>query len=259
MSDFYLTLPSNNSMEYYPENTLAQFTSRLPNAINLSGDWEVGLVEIQYPHNWFNVPTLKRHRTFTVRSTATADENGPLVRRSFYIRAGYYPHIYDLLTEIQEKTNETLSDVNNSIRLNYDGITRKISVTFSRPCSLSLPMHIRKIIGLTRGSWDATNSNGGEVSDLDPVDSLFVYCDVLEHRVVGDSQVPLLRIVPVGGRNGELVTRIYENVHYVRLQRKTFQTIEINIRDRAGINVPFEAGTLNVTLHFRQRKRLSTL
>ena len=137
MSDFYLTLPSNNSMQYYPENTLAQFKSRLPNAINLSGDWEVGLVEIQYPHNWFNVPTLKRHRTFTVWSTAIADENGPLVRRSFYIRAGYYPHIYDLLTEIQEKTNEALSDVNNSIRLNYDGITRKISVTFSRPCSLS--------------------------------------------------------------------------------------------------------------------------
>ena len=49
MNDFYLTLPSNNSMGYYPENTLAQFTSRLPNVINLSGDWEVGLGEIQYP------------------------------------------------------------------------------------------------------------------------------------------------------------------------------------------------------------------
>ena len=259
MSDFYLTLPSNNSMECYPENTLAQFTSRLPNVINLSGNWEVGLVEIQYPHNWFNVPTPKRHRTFTVRSTAANDANGPLVRRSFYIKAGYYPHIYDLLTEIQEETNEVLSDVSNSIRLNYDGITRKISVTFYRPCSLSLPIHIRKMIGLTRGSWDATNPSGGEVSDLDPVDSLFVYCDVLERRVVGDSQVPLVRIVPVEGRNGELVTQIYENVHYVRLQRRNFQTIEINIRDCAGVNVPFEAGTLNVTLHFQQRKHLSIL
>ena len=76
-----------------------------------------------------------------------------------------------------------------------------------------------------RGSWEATNLNDGEVSDLDPVDSLFVYCDVLEHRVVGDSQVPLLRIVPVEARNGELFTRIYENVHYVQVQRKNFQTI----------------------------------
>ena len=246
-------------MGFYPENTLTQFTSRLPNVITVSGDWEVGLVEIQYPHNWFNVPTTKKHRTFTLRSSAADDPNGTLVRRSFFIRAGYYPHIYDLLSEIQQKTNEALSGLNNSIQLDYDGITRNITVTFSRPCSLSLPLHIRKMIGLTRGSWDATNPNGGEVSDLDPVDSLFVYCDVLEPRVVGDSQVPLLRIVPVEGVNGELITRIYENVHYVRLQRKTFQTIEINIRDRAGANVPFEAGTLNVTLHFRQRKRLSTL
>ena len=259
MSDFYLTLPSNNSMGYYPENTLAQFTSRLPDVINLSGDWEVGLVEIQYPHNWFNVPIRKRQRTFTLRSSATNDPNGGLVRRSFFIRAGYYPHIYDLLSEIQRKTNESLADLGNAIQLDYDAITHRISVSFSKPCSMGLPMHIRKILGLTRGSWDATNPNGGVVSDLDLVDSLFVYCDVLEPRVVGDSQVPLLRIIPVEGVNGELVTRIYKNVLYVRLQRKTFQTIEINIRDRAGANVPFEAGTLNVTLHFRQRKRLSTL
>ena len=94
---------------------------------------------------------------------------------------------------------------------------------------------------------------------MDPVDSLYVYCDVVEPRMVGDSQVPLLRIVPAEGDHGQLVTRIYENVHYVRLQRKSFQTIEINIRDRTGNIVPFEQGTLNVTLHFCQRKRLPTL
>ena len=56
MSGFYLTLPSNSSMDYYKGNSLANFTTRLPNAIDLTGDWEVGLVEIQYPHNWYNVP-----------------------------------------------------------------------------------------------------------------------------------------------------------------------------------------------------------
>ena len=102
--------------------------------------------------------------------------------------------------------------------------------------------------------WEAE-----EVADLDTVDSLYVYCDLAEPRVVGDSLVPLLRIVPVEGHHGELITRIYENVHYVRVQRKAFQMIEVNIRDRTGKKVPFERGTLNVTLHFGQRKRLSTL
>ena len=140
-----------------------------------------------------------------------------------------------------------------------DGITHQISVTFPRPCSLSLPMHIRKMIGLTHGNWDATNSNGGEASALDPVNSLFVYCDVLEHRVVGYSQVPLLRIVPVEGRNGELVTQIMKMCTTCNCKEITFQTIETNIRDRAGVNVPFEAGIFNVTLYFHKQKCLSTL
>ena len=39
-----------------------------------------------------------------------------------------------------------------------------------------------------------------------------------------------------------------KNVHYVRLQWKTFQTIEINIRDRTGNVVPFKQGRW--TWHF---------
>jgi len=46
MSRFCLTLPSNSSMKYYPENTVAQFTTKLNNVIELEVDWEVGLAEI---------------------------------------------------------------------------------------------------------------------------------------------------------------------------------------------------------------------
>ena len=50
-NDFYLTLPSNASMNMYPDNTLAD----LPQRIDLSGEWECGLAEIQYPHTWYNI------------------------------------------------------------------------------------------------------------------------------------------------------------------------------------------------------------
>jgi len=49
MSRYYLTLPSNSSMKYYPENTVAQFTTKLSNVIELEGDWEVGLAKISVP------------------------------------------------------------------------------------------------------------------------------------------------------------------------------------------------------------------
>ena len=55
MVHFYLTLPSNNSMHYYSNNTVTHYTTRLKNGISLFGDWEVGLVEIQYQNTWFNL------------------------------------------------------------------------------------------------------------------------------------------------------------------------------------------------------------
>ena len=52
---FYLTLPSNSSTDYFLNNTLASFTTRLPQMLDLDGSWEIGLTEIQYPHSWNNV------------------------------------------------------------------------------------------------------------------------------------------------------------------------------------------------------------
>jgi len=55
MSHFYLTLPSNSSMKYYPDNTLAQFKTRLLSTIDLTGDWECGLSEIIYSNSWMSI------------------------------------------------------------------------------------------------------------------------------------------------------------------------------------------------------------
>jgi hypothetical protein len=48
---FYVTLPSNSSFEYFPENTLNNYTTKL-HTLRLEGNYEVGLVEISYPQNW---------------------------------------------------------------------------------------------------------------------------------------------------------------------------------------------------------------
>ncbi len=53
--EFYLTLPSNAGMGLYPKNTMSQYITKLPQRLNLEGDWEVALVEIQIPQSWDNV------------------------------------------------------------------------------------------------------------------------------------------------------------------------------------------------------------
>ena len=49
---FYITLPSNSSNLYFPNNTLNNFTTKLHSTLRLNGEYEVGLVEISDPQNW---------------------------------------------------------------------------------------------------------------------------------------------------------------------------------------------------------------
>lgn len=47
IDDFHITLFSNDSVNFFPENTLSQFENRIPTHIDLTeNDWKVGLSEI---------------------------------------------------------------------------------------------------------------------------------------------------------------------------------------------------------------------
>ena len=47
-TQFYLTLASNSSLEYFPDNTVANFKVKLAEPIELTWEWEVALAEIHY-------------------------------------------------------------------------------------------------------------------------------------------------------------------------------------------------------------------
>ena len=73
--------------------------------------------------------------------------------------------------------------------------------------------------------------------------------------MVGNAQVPLLKIVPIEGRYAEMVTRVFDPVQYCPLVLRRFQTVEIDIRDDTGVKIPFERGRVVVTLHCGKRKK----
>ena len=257
MSDFYLTLPSNSSMDVYPNNTMANFKTKLPNRIELEGRWEVGIVEMQYPHSWYNL----REEAGRVTITPQSPDNS-INWTSAVIPPGYYNTIKVLLRRVETEIAKAMNMPRKKpVSLQYDEISRKITAKVKN--SRNVPQYsvtfdsvMQRMLGfnsnpITRGSTEAPLP-----VDMDPLHSIYVYCDLIEPRIVGDKMAQLLRVVPVEGRSGEMVTRIYENVHYTPLQRKSFETVEIDIRDSLGAKVPFERGTLNVTLHFRRRHHL---
>ena len=83
-------------------------------------------------------------------------------------------------------------------------------------------------------------------------ESLYVYSSIVEPRIVGDKIAPLLRIVPISGRHGEMVTARFDHVQYIPLMSREFGSVETEIRDDTGRPVPFERGKVTVTLHFRR-------
>ena len=86
------------------------------------------------------------------------------------------------------------------------------------------------------------------------MESLYVYSSVVEPRIVGNRFVPLLMIVPITGTHGDMVSKQFDHIHYVRLMTKAFGTVEVDTRDDTGRSVPIERGKVTVTLHFRRRK-----
>ena len=42
-------------MQYFPDNKTSNFVTKLSRTLQLDGEWEVGLAEIDYPHTWYNI------------------------------------------------------------------------------------------------------------------------------------------------------------------------------------------------------------
>ena len=82
----------------------------------------------------------------------------------------------------------------------------------------------------------------------------YVYTDIIKSQYHGDVVVRVLRTVTVKGEHGSYVSKNFERPHYVPQNKKSFDTISINIRDEAGDLVAFEHGKVIITLHFRRSK-----
>ena len=246
-------------MVCYPKNTVAKYTTKLSNIIELDGDWEVGLAEISCPGSLCNVYEnecelqivnirkeilkvcrLKRGYYRNVRDVV--DALNDLVRVS--------PEVINLLEVREEDTmadlvhfvyHETINHVELIVKPGY-------GVIFNTALQSKLGFH------QTRGYY--FNRSMGMTPQMDVVDvrSLYVYCDLLEAVHVGDAKVPLLRIVnrPENRNKRGNLHQTMNQILYLPIQKKHFDTVEIQILDDTGIVVPFEDGKSFVVLEFRR-------
>ena len=247
-SEFCVTLPSNSSMQYFPDNKTSNFVTKLSRTPQLDGEWEVGLAEIVYPHTWYNIREGKNSVEIY------APDNLYLVFKTaeFSIQPGYYEKVQDVIDALYKAGISNLTDV----VLSYDDASKRVTVKCGRRVVVKLRGDIARIFGFLNDTTIRASDEKGFTLALPETGNqyFYVYTDIIKSQYHDDVVVPVLRTVTVKGEHGSYVSKNFKRPHYVPLNKKVFDTIGINIRDEAGDLVAFEHGKVIITLHFRRSK-----
>jgi len=102
MSRFYVTLSVNSSMDCYPDNSVARFTTKLNGVIELEGDWEMGLTDISFPSDIKNMSD--GHCYYTIHVDVR-------FFRKITLDAKHYASIRDLVREMNAKQQTSIGEV----------------------------------------------------------------------------------------------------------------------------------------------------
>lgn len=262
-SSFYLTLLSNSSMSYYPDNTTANYSTKLPKTVKLEGEWVVGLVEFHYPCTMFNV---QEHENILYVKKKTSLQNGDNSKKNVdaNVIVEYKAHIpataYDSVNHFLSAFNEHPL-LRNHFKLRYDEISKLVRANPQDNSVISLVASPQ--LSLQLGYEPNTNlikkPNGKYPFNLylGLPSQLFIYSDIIDPQIVGDVMTSLIRIIPLDPTKyiyGAYKMHSFSPAHYLPVMRREFDTIEIDIRTSIGSKVPFQFGTSCVKLHFRRIK-----
>ena len=58
------------------------------------------------------------------------------------------------------------------------------------------------------------------VADLAAMSTIYIYCNIVQPQIVGDTNAQLLKSIPVEGTFGDIITKTFTNIQYVPIQLK---------------------------------------
>ena len=275
---FYVTLPSNASMETFPSNTQSNFTTVLAKTINLNDRYQVGLAEISYTQTInINIGTMK-----IVQNNVKDENNGNMGEFMFdlsiddcvtqdqlfvylnNIITDYYKTIY--IAKNKEKFKD-LSAMNEKFLIDRNIFMPRFK-SFTTPdtfLTVIMPANTSVIVTgpiaeVLRFEKIEERPEIGVISFYEPIDPVIHFCDnfllytdIIADQLYGDVSSKIIRNVVPHGLHGDKVSISYESIHYVDLALTKINTININIRDAQGNFIHFndKLGKVVIKLHFK--------
>ena len=243
MEQFYLTLPSDSSAQYYPENTTTSFKTKLSERIELNGEYEVGLAQLIYPNSWFNFYNNDESMWVSVKN-----KDNTFTKHIF--PSGQFNDGSALARHLNEKIKIP------GIMFHWHQFTRRMKLGITEGNLLVMSPAFKAYVGFEEQEEVLYSGKYYSRQGFDLLEHLrlmYIYCDIASYSCVGDVRAPLLRVCDTEGLYGQTVRLIFTHPHYIPIARTSFDDIEILIRNEIGQAIPFEFGKAVVTLHLRHK------
>jgi hypothetical protein len=234
-NQFVITLPSDSLAENRPH----AFRTHLPFTLSLRDDWEVALYSLLYPRTWANVPSHNGITVFTAGNAAP---------RIVHLPAMHYDTVSSLVGSIVVAIGHrgVTARFNSDERRVYFKLAEGISLLFDDALSSLLGVDPKLTIsGAYRGS--------AVFPFILELSAIYVYCSIVSPQITGNTESPLLQLVPVQGNFGENLLYSPTKPIYLPIRTSNVSQVDINLADSGGQPIRFLSGHSVVQLHFRKR------
>lgn len=243
---FYLHLPSNVSPQYYPENRISNFKVKLPKRLVFSPEeYVVALTEITYINcRKVSFTELERGVRYLVTEELRQAMRMPVIADK------NYRNISILLDELN---NAFSFDGKQYAKFTMKEGSKRVCIDVDEGWII-LSQSLSKYLGFgERNEFELGHSEAWEeYGKKHDAYHMFVYADIVTPQIVGDTMVPLLRLISISGAPDEAVTQTFRP-YYLSLSRLDFDCISILLCNEFGEEIQFDKGQAILTLHFKKK------
>ena len=235
VKNLYLDSSCSISKEMFQSNSNMSFRIKLAETFLLEGDWSICLKKLIIPASMNNI--YEDYCTINLR------QNNNLYTNDIHIQRGYYSTITHLLEQIQHQ-----ADI-NSIPIQFHISNGKVILTHNAlKGEFSVSASLANILGFIQSAdtqphqIQLERSNTIQAKFIPNLDfllpkNIIVTSDVVESSIFAAQHVKILRLISNNHKtssNSPLLEFEFIHDEWVKLDIKSFETIQINILDVTG-------------------------
>ena len=239
MDQISILVPSNKTVKT-PHNKTNDFRVKLADSLRLKGgNWKVALHSITFPVSY-----------------VTLGHSGLKAARSV---------IFDTLEVLTypsthfDSTEDMISFLNSHSNglIHFTIHDKKVRMKNSRKI-LYLGQELQYMLGFPQMDPMIELASDNHCPDFLPdpslgVNHLYVYCDIVEPGIIGESKAKLLAVVPLRKKDqlGSIIYYEFRKPTFVPIKESEISSIHVNIRIGSGNPFPFHFGTVLLRLDFK--------